>query len=105
MKRRAAGRRLDNQVFADGGAFPATFEFPAYLGYSAGHWEDGTFVVETREFNGRTPIDAIGHPRSGAIHVTERFHRRDFGQLDAELTFDDPQMYTRNSRSRLHTIS
>ena len=41
------------------------------------------------------PIDAIGHPRSEAMHVTERYHRRDYGHLDTELTFDDPQMYTR----------
>jgi hypothetical protein len=27
--------------------------------------------------------------------VTERFHRRDFGHLDVEMTFDDPQFYSR----------
>jgi hypothetical protein len=86
---------LHRQVFTDGREFPATFEFPAYLGYSTGHWEGDTFVVETRGFNDRTPIDAMGHPRSEAMHVTERYHRRDFGHLDTELTFDDPQMYTR----------
>jgi len=86
---------LHRQVFTDGRKFPATFEFPAYLGYSVGRWEGDTFVVETRGFNDRTPIDAIGHPRSEAMHVTERFRRRDFGHLDTEITFDDPQMYTR----------
>ena len=86
---------LHRQVFADGREFTATFEFPAYLGYSVGRWEGDTFVVETRGFNDRTPIDAIGHPRSEAMHVTERFRRRDFGHLDTEITFDDPQMYTR----------
>ena len=86
---------LHRQIFADGRAFPATFEFPAYLGYSIGRWEGDTFVVETRGFNDRTPIDAMGHPRSDAMHVTERYHRRDFGHLDSEITFDDPQLYTR----------
>jgi hypothetical protein len=86
---------LHRQVFTDGRQFPATFEFPAYLGYSIGHWDGDTFVVETRGFNDRTPIDAMGHPRSEAMHVTERYHRRDFGHLDTELTFDDPQMYTK----------
>ncbi len=66
------------------------FEFPAYLGYSAGRWDGDTFVVESRGFNDRTPIDGMGHPRSEAMHVTERYHRRDFGHLDTELTFDDP---------------
>ena len=86
---------LHRQVFMDGRQFPATFEFPAYLGYSVGHWEGDTLVIDTRGFNDRTPIDAMGHPRSEAMHVTERYHRRDFGHLDTELTFDDPQMYTR----------
>src|ERR1035438_8334779 len=85
---------LHRQIFADGRQFPAEFEFPAYLGYSTGHWENDTFVVETRGFNDRTGLDAIGHPRSEAMHVTERFRRRDFGHLDSEITFDDPQLYT-----------
>jgi hypothetical protein len=86
---------LHRQVFVDGRKFPDTFEFPAYLGYSVGRWEGDTFVVETRGFNDRTPIDGMGHPRSEAMHVTERYRRRDFGHLDTELTFDDPEMYTR----------
>jgi hypothetical protein len=49
---------LHRQVFADGREFPATFEFPAYLGYSTGNWEGDTFVVESRGFNDRTPLDA-----------------------------------------------
>ena len=86
---------LRRQVFTDGRDFPATFEFPAYLGYSTGRWEGNTFVIESRGFNDRTPLDAMGHPRSEAMHVTERFHRRDFGHLDTEMTFDDPQLYSR----------
>ena len=86
---------LHRQVFTDGRKFPATFEFPAYLGYSTGRWEGDTFVVESRGFNDRTPLDAIGHPRSEAMHVTERFRRHDFGHLDVEMTFDDPEMYSR----------
>jgi hypothetical protein len=86
---------LHRQVFTDGRQFPATFEFPAYLGYSTGRWEGDIFVVESRGFNDRTPLDAIGHPRSEAMHVTERYRRRDFGHLDVEMTFDDPQLYSR----------
>src|SRR5207245_9584445 len=89
------------QVVTNGRDSPKTFEFPAYLGYSTGHWEGDTFVVETRGFNERTPLDAIGHPRSEAMHVTERFRRRDFGHLDVEMTFDDPQMYSRKFTVRI----
>ena len=60
-----------------------------------------TFIVESRGFNDRTPLDAMGHPRSEAMHVTERFRRRDFGHLDVEMTFDDPQMYSRQFTVRI----
>jgi hypothetical protein len=53
---------LHRQIFVDGREFPATFEFPAYLGYSIGRWDGDTFVVETRGFNDRTPIDGMGIP-------------------------------------------
>src|SRR5665213_583526 len=86
---------LRRQIFTDGRDFPATFEFPAYLGYSTGRWEGDTFVVESRGFNDRTPLDAVGHPRDEAMHVTERFHRPDSVHLDTEMTFDDPPLYTR----------
>lgn len=92
---------LHRQVFTDGRKFPETFELPARLGYSIGRWEGDTFVVETRGFNSETPIDGMGHPRSDAMHVTERFHRRDFGHLDTEITFDDPKYYTRQFTEKI----
>ena len=92
---------LRRQIFSDGRQFPAEFEFPAYLGYSTGRWEGDTFVVESRGFNDRTPLDAIGHPRSEAMHVTERYRRKDFGHLDVEMTFDDPQLYSRKFSVRV----
>jgi hypothetical protein len=52
-------------------------------------------VVETAGFNDKTALDLIGHPHSEALRITERLHRRDFGHMDLEMTFDDPRMYTR----------
>jgi hypothetical protein len=86
---------LHRQIYTDGRALPREFELPSYLGYSVGHWERDIFVVETTGFNGRTRLDLMGHPESEAMRITERFHRRDFGHLDSEMTFDDPKMYTR----------
>jgi len=83
------------QIYTDGRGFPKEFDYPAYLGYSVGHWERDTFVVETAGFNDRTTLDLIGHPHSEALRVTERFRRRDFGHLDVEMTFNDPHMYTK----------
>ena len=86
---------LHRQIFTDGRRLPKEFDFPAFLGYSVGRWEGDTFVVETAGFNGKTILDAAGHPHSEALRITERFRRRDFGHLDWEMTFDDPKMYTR----------
>jgi hypothetical protein len=85
---------MHRQIFTDGRGFPEEFELPAYLGYSVGHWEGDMFVVETRGFSDRTPLDGAGHPRSDAMRVVERFHRPDFGHLNVEMTFDDPKSYT-----------
>ena len=85
---------LCRQIFTDGRVLPAEFDLPAFMGYSAGHWEKDTLVVETAGFNDRTALDGSGHYHSDALHVTEHFHRRDFGTLDIEMTFDDPKTYT-----------
>ena len=96
---------LHRQIFSDGRAFPKEFDLPAFLGYSVGRWERDVFVVETRGFNDKTPLDLIGHPHSEALHVTERFRRVDFGHLDVEMTFDDPQTYTKPFTVRVpHTL-
>ena len=88
-------QNLHRQIFSDGRAFPKEFNLPAFLGYSVGRWEGDVFIVETRGFNDKTPLDAMGHPHSEALRVTERFVRTDFGHLDVEMTFDDPEMYTK----------
>lgn len=86
---------LHRQIFTDGRALPKEFDLPAYVGYSVGHWERDTLVVESAGFNDKTRLDNMGHPHSDQLRVTERFHRRDFGHLDYEMTIDDPVMYTR----------
>ncbi|MSV35311.1 MAG: hypothetical protein EXQ47_06895 [Bryobacterales bacterium] len=86
---------LHRQIYTDGRPLPKEFDFPSFLGYSTGRWEGDTLVVETAGFNGQTALDAMGHPHSEKLRVTERFRRRDFGHLDMEITFDDPVMYNK----------
>lgn len=88
-------QNLRRQVYTDGRSLPSEINLPAYMGYSIGHWDHDTFVVETAGFNDKTTLDAAGHPHGEGLRVTERFHRRDFGHLDIEMTFDDPQIYTK----------
>jgi hypothetical protein len=82
------------EIYLDGRTLPATPE-PSWMGTSAGHWEDDRLVVETTGFQERAWLDGFGHPRSEAMRITERFHRRDFGHMELEMTFDDPKYYTR----------
>jgi hypothetical protein len=86
---------LHRQIFTDGRLPLNEINLPAFLGYSTGHWEGETLVVETTGFNDMTVLDWEGHIHSDALRTTERFHRRNFGNLDYEITLDDPVIYTR----------
>jgi Domain of unknown function (DUF3471) len=81
-------------IFTDGRKLPANPN-PSWMGYSAGHWEGDTLVVDTAGFNDRGWLDIEGHPHTEALHITERFRRRDFGHMDLDMTIDDPKTFTR----------
>ena len=68
---------------------------PLWMGYSAGKWEGDTLVVDSIGFNDRTWLDGFGHPHSESMRILERFRRTSFGQMDIEVTINDPSMYTR----------
>jgi hypothetical protein len=88
------GDNTIRQIYTDGRKRPSD-PFPLWLGYSVGTWEGDTLVVDTVGFNDKSWLDAIGHPHSEALHVVERFRRRNFGHIDVEATIDDPKMYTK----------
>jgi hypothetical protein len=81
------------QVFMDGRELPKDPN-PAWMGYSAGHWEGDTLVIESTGFNDRTWLD-FGHPHSEELRVTERLRRTDFGHMDMHVTLSDPKIYAR----------
>jgi hypothetical protein len=82
------------QIYLDGRQLPQDPN-PTWLGYSVGHWEDDTLVVESTGFNDRSWLDRAGHPHSENLRVTERFRRVDFGHMQFQITFDDPKTLTR----------
>lgn len=84
--------RTFREIFLDGRALPVDPN-PAWFGYSVGHWEGNTLVVESRGFNGKTWVDTSGHPSTEQLHVTERFTRHDVGHMTVETTVDDPGAY------------
>jgi hypothetical protein len=88
------GDNTIRQIYTDGRTHP-TEPHPLWLGYSIGRWQGDTLVVDTVGFNDKSWLDPAGHPHSDALHVVERFRRRDFGHIDVEATMDDPKMYTK----------
>jgi hypothetical protein len=82
------------QIFTDGRQLPKDPN-PAWLGYSVGRWEKDVFVVESSGFNDNVWLDNAGVPATEQLKVTERFIRKDFGNMDIEITIDDPKTYTK----------
>ena len=82
------------QVFIDGRALEKAPN-PSWMGYSVGRWDGDTLVVESFGFNDRSWLDHDGHPHTEALRMTERYRRRDFGNLDIEVTLSDPGAYAK----------
>ena len=81
------------QIFTDGRTLDPNAK-PAWMGYSTGYWDEDTFVVETRGFNGKTWLDQVGRPTTDQLTVTERFTRTHYGHMEIEVTIDDPGAYS-----------
>lgn len=82
------------QIFMDGRPLPKDPN-PTWMGYSVGHWEQDTLVVESAGFVENNWLDNGGHPGTEALHLTERFRRPDFGHIELQMTIDDPKAYTK----------
>jgi hypothetical protein len=82
------------QIFSDGRDFPKDMN-PGWFGYSIARWEGDDFVVQTTGFNDRGWLDNFGKPATDALKVTERFRRKDFGNMDIYITIDDAKAYTK----------
>ena len=97
------------RIFLDGRAMPDSFP-DQRVGFSVGHWDGDTLVVETSNV---TEWQAPRWPHSSEFHVTERWHLDDPAKfkitglrgdrsppkiegkiLVNEMTMNDPQWYT-----------
>jgi hypothetical protein len=67
---------------------------PRYSGYSVGHWEGDTLVIETAGFNEKTFIDASGAPHSYQMTTVERIRKLADGTLENVVTVTDPIYYS-----------
>jgi hypothetical protein len=82
------------QILTDGRELPKDPQ-PTWMGYSVGRWDGDTLVVTSAGFNDKTWLDFNGHPHTEALRVTERFRRKNFGEMSVEMTFEDPKAYAR----------
>jgi hypothetical protein len=87
-------------IYMDEREFP---EVPLHTwnGYSIGHYEGDTLVIETRHIIGwesesvQRWLDRLGHPFSDELTVIERIRRSDDDTLENRITIDDPVAYER----------
>ena len=66
-----------------------------YLGDARGHWEGDALVVETTNFTNRTHFGYNNRYNSESFRLTERFTPIAPGRLQWEVTFNDPEVWTR----------
>ena len=75
------------------------------LGYSVGHWEDDTLVVETTRIDWPY-FDGIGTPQSDAVEIVERFTVNDAeNRLDVYIGITDPATFTGPASLEFHWLA
>ena len=89
------------QIFTDGRPLPVD-PTPTFDGYSTAKWEGDTLVVESIGFTDRQWVDTRGSPITEAAKITERYHRANFGNMEIEVTVNDPKAYTKSWTVKLY---
>ena len=87
------------QIFLDGREAPE-YPNPSWLGYSVGHWEGDTLVVESTGFNDRGMTD--DYPRTDEMRIVERYTRTEYGYLELVMTTHDPGVFEEPWERHLH---
>jgi hypothetical protein len=90
------------EIFLDGRALPGKDAEPWWNGYSVGHWEGDTLVVETANFMDDGWLDVRGSPLTSEGKMIERFRRTSYGNLELTVTIDDKKAYTQPFSAVIH---
>ncbi len=93
------------EIWADGRPMPKDPD-PSWLGYSVGHWEGDTFIVETTGFNDKEWVDLYGNPRTPTTKLTEKYRRLNHDTLEQQIIIEDPRVYEKPwvSPPKLHKL-
>ena len=68
---------------------------PQWLGYSAGHWDGKTLVIDSVGFNDKTWLDYSGLPHGEKLKVQERYTLKDPDRIEGVVTITDPDTFSR----------
>jgi hypothetical protein len=83
------------QILTDGRPLPNNDPEPWWYGYSVGHWDGDTLVVETAGFRDDVWLDVEGSPLTSSGTMTERWRRVKYGLMQIDITIEDPKAYTK----------
>ena len=67
----------------------------SWMGWSNGHGEGDTLVVDVTSFNDHTWFDRAGNFHSDELHVVERYTAISPYHIKYEATIEDPKVFTR----------
>jgi hypothetical protein len=77
---------------------------PHWLGYSAGHWDGKTLVIDTIGQNDKTWLDYSGLPHSEKLKVQERYTLDGHDRINGELTITDPETFSQPWSTRFTLV-
>ena len=89
-------------IYLDGRKLPPMGDpQPWWYGYSVGHWDGDTLIVETNNLRGAEDgpndgwLDVNGSPYSEQAKFTEKIRRPTYDHLQIDMTVEDPKAYTK----------
>jgi hypothetical protein len=88
------------EINMDGRPLPQNPE-PTNYGYSIGHWEGDTLVIESTGYNTEFWFERAGLPHTESVRVTEYYTRRDKNTMDYRFVMTDPMTYDAPVEGRL----
>jgi hypothetical protein len=74
---------------------PTEAPVDSWMGWSNGHWEGDTLVVDVKSLNDQTWFDRSGNYHSDALHVVERYSMAGANVINYEATMEDPNIFSR----------
>jgi hypothetical protein len=66
---------------------------PTWMGTAVGRWDGDTLVIESAGYNDKTEVHSFLHTES--LHVVERFKKLENGNLQYEVTVEDPNVWVK----------